>query len=123
MTSNSLDLPLNTVSLTPAKQRSGITNIKDYTVTATVAVEPPNKGHFRVASFFLSEEVVLFGRLKIIVFIGRKYFETLTHVLYREVVLISECPLSEISLYSYSVYRNSIMIVKSLSPPFIPAIA
>ena len=127
MTSNSLDLPLNTVSFTPAKQRSGITNIKDYTitVTVTVAVEPPNKGYFRIASFVLSEEVVLSGRLKIIVFIGRKYSETSTHVLYREAVLILECPLSEtlLQLYSLTVYRNSIMIIKSLSPPFIPAIA
>ena len=50
-------------------------------------VESRNKGHFRMASFVVCKEVVLFRRLKMYwnyTYIGRNYFGNLNCVLSRE---------------------------------------
>ena len=63
--------------------------------------ESPNKGHFRAALFVLCKEVVLFEEVEMYYNYREKYFWTSNCVLCGEGILISECPLSDISLYAY----------------------
>ena len=54
-------------------------------------VEPLNEGHFGTNSFVLNRDVVLFRSYKMYCTMG--LFGDTNHVLFREVVLYSECPL------------------------------
>ena len=63
-------------------------------------VEPPNKGYVGTGSFVLCREVSFIRRLKCTGIIG---IGTSGFVLYREVFFFSECPLSEVPLYTIVV--------------------
>ena len=72
-------------------------------------MEPPNSGHVGTRNFVLYGEVVLSSEVKKVLYstIGKWNFGTLKCVLYREFffycVLYSECPLSEVPLYTQNL--------------------
>ena len=68
-------------------------------------MEPLNKGHVGTRSFVLYREVSFIQRLKCTAVIG---IGTSRFVLYKE-VLYSECPLSEVLLYTdYDCYTTKL---------------
>ena len=73
-----------------------------YMVTTTNAyiftVESPNKGHFGTVFWSFVRRLPFLRATKCIETIGRNYLGTSSCVLCRETVLISERPLSDISL-------------------------